>query len=153
MTHVQQVLPSQQSLSRTGEQIVAALRELEESRIIGLVTEEDYLRQRAEKFATLLRPMHGLWLAALLGAALVGAPLGAVIWLLTQQTYYTAAIAAVGGAWGFTSLGRALREKFAELRSRGRRRILVALLDNDLLTASEFAEYEEQLTPGQHDAA
>ena len=153
MTHVHQGLPRQPTLSRNGEQLVASLRELEESRLIGILSDEDYGSQREEKFSTLLRPMRGLWLAELLGAALVGMPAGALIWFLTAQQYYTAGIAAVAGTWGYTSLGRALREKFAELRSRGRRKILVALLDNDLLTASEFAEYEARLTPGQHDAA
>ena len=153
MTHAQQTLAPQPTLSRSGEQIVAALRELEENRLVGILRDEDYGSQRAERFNLLLRPMRGLWLAELLGAALVGAPAGALIWFLTGQQYYTIGIAAVASAWGFTSLGRALREKFAELRSRGRRKILVALLDNDLLTAHEFAEYEERLTPGPQDAA
>ncbi|MEO6742147.1 MAG: hypothetical protein ABIP20_18025 [Chthoniobacteraceae bacterium] len=153
MTHAQQNLTPQPTLSRSGEQIIAALRELEESRLVGILRDEDYGSQRAARFNILLRPMRGLWLAELLGAALVGAPAGALIWFLTGQHYYTIGIAAAAGAWGFTSLGRALLEKFAELRSRGRRKVLVALLDNDLLTANEFAEYEERLTPGPQDAA
>ena len=153
MTHLVQGLPQHAPLSRSGEQAVASLRELEENHISGLVTEEDYARQRAEKFGALLRPMSGLWLAEIFGAALIGAPLGALIWVFTQQEYYTTGIGVVGGMWGFTSLGRVLREKFADLRSRGRRKILVALLDNDLITASEFAEYEDRLTNGRRDAA
>lgn len=153
MTHAQPCMPPQATLSRSGEQTVASLRELEESHISGLVAEEDYVRQRAEKLGTFLRPMGGLWLAEILGGALIGPPLGTLIWLFTQQQYYTTAISVVGGMWGFTSLGRVLREKFAELRSRGRRKILIALLDNDLLTASEFAEYEDRLAIGPQYAA
>ena len=151
MTYAQPCLPRHATLSRGGEQTVASLRELEEKHISGLIAEEDYVRQRAEKFNALLRPMRGLWLAEIFGAALVGAPLGALIWFCTQQEYYTTGIGVVGGMWGFTSLGRVLREKFADLRSRGRRKILIALLDNDLLTASEFAEYEDRLAIGQDD--
>ena len=153
MTHVQLGIPQQATLSRSGEQTLASLRELEEKHISGLVTEEDYTRQRAEKFSALLRPMSGLWLAEIFGAALVGAPLGALIWFLTQQQHYTTGIAVAGGLWGFTSLGRVLRGKFADLRSRGRRKILIALLDNDLLTASEFAEFEDRLAIERQDSA
>lgn len=153
MTHVIQGMPQHAPLSRSGEQIVASLRELEENRISGLVAEGESTRQRAEKFGALLRPMGGLWLAEIFGAALVGAPLGTLIWLLTQQEFHTVAIAAIGTSWGFISLGRVLREKIVELRSRGRRKILVALLDNDLLTASEFVEYEDRLAIGKQGAA
>ena len=138
-------MPQPATLSRSGEQTVTLLGELEERYISGLVSEEDYVRHRAERFRILLRPMSGLWLAEIFGAALIGAPLGALIWFFTQQQYYTVSISVVGGMWGFTSLGRVLREKFADLRSRGRRKILIALLDNDLLTAREFAEFEDRL--------
>ena len=135
-------------LSRRGEQAVAALRELEESRICGLVADEDYSRQRAEKFRVLTRPIPGMWLAALLGAPLLSAPAGALVWLLTHDERYTFVFAVLAGAWGILSLGRVLQEKCTELCSRGRRKILIALLDNDLLTASEFAEHEQRLIRG-----
>ena len=130
-------------LSRRGEQAVAELRALEENRICGLVTDEDYLRQRAEKFRALTRPVPGMWLAALLGV-----PAGALIWLLTHDERCAFAIAVLAGAWGILSIGRMLQEECTELCSRGRRKILVALLDNDLLTASEFAEHEQRLIRG-----
>ena len=130
-------------LSRRGEQAIAKLRALEENRICGLVTDEDYLRQRAEKFRALTRPVPGMWLAALLGV-----PAGALIWLLTHDERCAFAIAVLAGAWGILSIGRMLQEECTELCSRGRRKILVALLDNDLLTASEFAEHEQRLIRG-----
>lgn len=135
-------------LSRRGEQAVAELRALEENRICGLVTDEDYLRQRAEKFRALTRPVPGMWLAALLGVPLLGVPAGALIWLLTHDEPCAFAIAVLAGAWGILSIGRMLQEECTELCSRGRRKILVALLDNDLLTASEFAEHEQRLIRG-----
>jgi hypothetical protein len=135
-------------LSRRGEQAVAELRALEENRICGLVTDEDYLRQRAEKFRALTRPVPGMWLAALLGVPLLGVPAGALIWLLTHDEPCAFAIAVLAGAWGILSIGRVLQEECTELCSRGRRKILVALLDNDLLTASEFAEHEQRLIRG-----
>lgn len=135
-------------LSRRGEQAVAELRALEENRICGLVTDEDYLRQRAGKFRALTRPVPGMWLAALLGVPLLGVPAGALIWLLTHDERCAFAIAILAGAWGILSIGRVLQEECTELCSRGRRKILVALLDNDLLTASEFAEHEQRLIRG-----
>jgi|688.fasta_scaffold13299_2 hypothetical protein len=135
-------------LSRRGEQAVAELRALEENRICGLLTDEDYLRQRAEKFRALTRPVPGMWLAALLGVPLLGVPAGALIWLLTHDEPCAFAIAVLAGAWGILSIGRVLQEECTELCSRGRRKILVALLDNDLLTASEFAEHEQRLIRG-----
>lgn len=151
MTHAQPFSPPQSALSRGGEQLVTWLRELEECRIGGLVTDEDYAYQRAEKLATLLRPTRCLWLASFGGALLIGALAGTVTWQFTQDWRVAAGVGAVAGIWGLTSLGRAMREKFIELQLRGRRKILVALLDNDLLTAREFADYDDRLALGQQD--
>ena len=151
MTHAQPVRPPQSALSRGGEQLVAWLRELEECRIGGLVTDEDYSYQRAEKLAALLRPTRCLWLASFFGALLIGAFASAVTWQFTRDWRAAAGVAAVAGVWGLTSLGRVMREKFIELQLRGRRKILVALLENDLLTASEFADYDDRLAQGQQD--
>lgn len=151
MTYAQPGLPPPPSLSRNGEQIVGWIRELEECRIGGLVTDEEHGFQRAEKLAALLRPMRGLWLATILGTLLLGAPSAALIWFLTQDPLYTAGIGVLAGAWGCMALGRALREKFTELQLCERRKILVALLEKDLLTASEFSDYEERLAMGHQD--
>jgi hypothetical protein len=153
MTHAQPGFSPPPTLPRGGEQLVAWFRELEECRIGGLVTDEDYSYQRAEKFASLLRPTRGLWLAALLGATLIGALAGALTWWFTRDWRFTAGIGVLSAAWGSTSLGRALSEKFTELQLRGRRKILIALLENDLLTAAEFADYDERLAQGREDVA
>ena len=151
MTHAEPIRPPQSALTRGGEQLVAWLRELEECRIGGLVTDEDYGYQRAEKFSLLLRPMRWLRLASLTGTVLLGAPSAALIWFLTQDWRITAGIAVLAGVWGFMALGRVLREKFIELQLREGRKILLALLENDLLTASEFSDYEDRLAQGHPD--
>ena len=151
MTHVHPGPLVQPKLSRNGEQMVAWIRELEECRIGGLVTDEDYAYQRAEKFSAILRPMRCLWLASLFGMALVAAPAAGLIWLLTRDPRYAAAIGTIAGVWGLLALGSMLREKFTEFRLTGRRRILVALLENDLLTATEFADYDDRLALGRQD--
>lgn len=143
--------PPAYGLSRRGEQLLGWLRELEECRVGGLVSDEDYAYQRAEKFAMLLRPARCLWIAPATGALLAAAPAAAILWFLTEDWRIAGGIGLLAGAWGFLALGRLLREKFAELQLRDRRRILVALLDSDLLTASEFADYEERLARGQQD--
>ena len=153
MTHAAPGFSPQAAVPRGGEELIAWVRELEECRIGGLVTDEDYSFQRAEKFAALLRPIRCLWLAALLGAILVGGAAGALNWWFTRDWRFTAAIAAIATAWGSMSLGRALSEKFIEIQLRGRRKIFVALLEYDLLTAAEFADYDERLTTGHEDVA
>lgn len=151
MTHVQPIEPPKSALPRGGAHLVAWLRELEECRIGGFVTDEDYAYQRAEKLAALLRPTRCLWLASFAGALLIGAAAGAITWQFTHDWRAASGVAALAGVWGLTSLGRALREKFIELQLRGRRKILVALLENDLLSASEFADYDDRLAQGHAD--
>ena len=153
MTHAEPGFSPQSTLPRGAEQLMAWFRELEECRIGGLVPDEDYGYQRAEKLASLLRPVRGLWLTVLVGAALIGAPAGALIWFLTKDWRFAAGIGALSAAWGSMSLGRAFLESFTELQLRERRDILIALLENDLLTASEFADYDERLATGCEDVA
>jgi hypothetical protein len=149
MTYAQSSPSTASALSRSGELMLGWMRELEECRIGGLVTDEEYSYQRAEKFAALLRPTRCLWLASLLGMALVAAPASALIWFLTKDPQYAAAIGVLAGAWGLLALGRLLREKTTEFQLTERRNILVALLENDLLTVGEFADYDDRLAQGR----
>ncbi len=151
MTHAGPIRPQQTALNRGDQQLVNWLRELEECRIGGLVTDEDYAYQRAEKLAALLRPTRCLSLASIFGALLISAIAWAVTWQFTRDWRAAGGVAGIAGVWGLTSLGRLMREKFIELQLRGRRKILVALLENDLLTASEFADYDDRLAQGQPD--
>lgn len=151
MLEVQASRPPPSARTRGGEQFVAYLRDLTESWIGGLVTDEDYAYQRAEKLASLLRPARCLWFASLVGGLLIGAVAGAATWQFTGDWRATAGVATVAGMWGLTSLGRLIREKFIELQLRERRRIFLALLENDLLTASELADYDDRLAQGHPD--
>ncbi len=145
MPEVLALSTAQPARTRGGEPFVAYLRELTECWIGGLVTDEDYAYQRAEKLAALLRPTRFLWIASAIGGLVIGALAGPVTWHFTSDWRATAGVATVAGMWGLTSLGRLLREKFIELQLRERRKILVALLENDLLTATEFADYDDRL--------
>jgi hypothetical protein len=151
MTEVHAIHTPPPARARGGEPLVAWLRELEECRIGGLVSDEDYSLQRAEKLTALLRPVRCLWLASLLGALLTAAPAAAAFWWYTHDWRFTSCIAVIAGAWGLGALGRLLREKFTELQLRGRRKTLVTLLENDLLIAAEFADFDERLTQGRQD--
>jgi hypothetical protein len=148
MTHAQPASIPQPALPRGGEQLVETLRDLEDHRICGLVSDDEYTRQRTTKLRAIVRPNPMTWLAALLGLPLIGGPAAALTWFVTHDDHITFSMAVLAGAWGILSVGRMLHEKCAELMSRGRRKILVALLDNDLLTGAEFAEHEEQLLRG-----
>jgi hypothetical protein len=151
MLEVHASRPPQPARTRTGDQFVTYLRELEECRIGGLVSDEDYAYQRAEKLAALLRPTRFLWIASLIGGLLIGSLAGGTTWFFTRDWRATAGVAGVAGMWGLTSLGRVMREKFIELQLRERRKILVALLENDVLSASEFADYDDRLAQGNPD--
>ena len=136
---------------RGGDRFVAWLRELKECHAGGLVTDEDFGFQRAEKLSELLRPLRFLGIANFLGAWLTGSAAACTIWALTHDWQYTAGIGVLSAGWGFLALGRFLREKFIDLQLRERRRILVALLENDLLDGNEFADYDERLAQGSTD--
>lgn len=149
MTRAEPFHSQHPGLNRRGQQLVNWLRELEECRIGGLVTDEDYAYQRAEKFSALLRPVRGLSVASIGGALLISAIAWAATWHFSHDWRAAGGVAVLAGVWGVTSLGRAFREKCTELQLRGRRRIFLALLENDLLTASEFADFDDRLALDQ----
>jgi hypothetical protein len=130
---------------RARDDIVTWLRDLEECRIGGLISDEDYGYQRAEKLDQLLRPPRCLWLAPTFGVLVAGAMGGGAMWWLTGHWLYAGFVATLSGLWGINSIGRLLREKLIEVQLRGRRKVLLALLENDLLDAHEFADFDERL--------
>lgn len=130
---------------RGREHIVNWLRELEACRSGGLVSDEEYGYQRAEKLDGLLRPPRLLWLAPAVGAILTGCIGGSAIWWFTKDWSFTTFAVTLSGLWGINSIGRLLREKLIELQLRGRRKLLLALLENDLVDANEFADFDERL--------
>lgn len=137
------------SRARATEHFVVWLRELGECRAGGLLSDEDFAYQRAEKLDELIKPPRALWLASLLGGVIVGDIGAAVTWWFTRDWRFTALGAALAGLWGLTSLGRVLRERFVDVQRNERMKILITLLDHDLISASEFSVYEEQLAQGR----
>jgi len=145
MLQVHTKQPKKTAPDRRRDHIVTWLRELNECRTGGLVSDEDYGYQRAEKLTDLLRPARCLGLASALGAIIAGAIGGGSTWWFTQDWSYTLFVAVLSGLWGISSIGRLLREKFIELQIRERRKMLLALLENDLIDANEFADFDERL--------
>ena len=151
MSHTATFPASDAKRTRACDHFVTWLRELEECRAGGLVSDEDFGLQRAEKLDELFDPPRFLGFASVLGAAIVGGFGGAVTWWFTRDLRFTALAVVLADVWGLTSLGRIFREKFIELQLNGRMKILIALLEHDLITAVEFSSYEEQLAKGRTD--
>ena len=148
MPHVQTATLVEVPRSRAANHTVTWLRELGECRAGGLVTDEEFGYQRAEKLDELLQPPRCLWIAAVLGGLAVAAVGAAATGWFTLDWRFTTLVALLSGVWGLTSLGRVFREKFIEIQLRDRMNTFVALLENDLITASELADYEERLVAG-----
>ena len=87
----------------------------------------------------------------MLGGSIVGGIGGAITWWFTRDLRFTALAVVLADLWGLSSLGRVFREKFIELQLNGRMKILIALLEHDLISAVEFSDYEEQLARGRAD--
>jgi hypothetical protein len=137
--------------SRACEHFVTWLRELKELREGGLVSDQDFCSQRTEKLDELFDPPRFLGFASVLGGSIVGGIGGAITWWFTGDLRFTALAVVLADGWGLTSLGRIFREKFVELQLNGRMKILIALLEHDLINATEFSKFEEQLARGRTD--
>ena len=124
------------------------LRELDECRRGGLVADEDFAFQRAEKLDELLVKPRRLWL----GWVLAGLPLalvaGGLAWWFTEDWRRVALGAGITGAWGVAALGRLAREHLRHVQLRERLGILRELLEHDLVSAEEFSAFEERLHDG-----
>jgi hypothetical protein len=145
MRHAQSSPSIEAPQSRAGTHFVTWLRELGECWRGGLISNEDYRAQRTEKLDELLQPPCFMWSGPLLGGAITGAIGGATTWWFTLDWRFTALVSVLAGSWGLNSLGRIFREKFIELQLRERLETLIALLENDLITVGELAEYEDRL--------
>lgn len=152
MQHAQAASIHEAPPSRAGAYFVTCLRELGECRLGGLVSFEEYRSQRAERLGELLQPPRFVWAGQFLGGAIIGAIGAGATWLFTGDWRFTAFVSLLAGTWGLTSLGRLLREKFIEIQLRERLDILLALLDNDLISVGELAEYEDCLAKGRRAA-
>src|SRR5688500_6404773 len=79
--------------SRSTAFLVTWLRDLEDCRQGGLLSDEDYAMQRAEKLSELLCEHRRLWLAPFAAAGCVGAVGASVAWMCSMNWQLTA----VGG--------------------------------------------------------
>ncbi len=121
------------------------LRELDECHRAGLVSDEDYATQRAERLEELLLRPRYLWLAWLLATLPLAALVGGIVWFCTYDTQLAAISAALGALFGCAMLGRASAEKLRHTQLRDRIHILHILLAKDLLSAQELIAYEERM--------
>jgi hypothetical protein len=135
-----------------GAHFVSQLRELSEQRLRGLVSFEEYSARRAAKLDELLQPPRFPRAGQFLGGVITGAIGAGTTWMFAGDWRFIAFVSLLAGTWGLTSLGRLLREKFIQIQLGERLDILLALLDNDLISVGELAEYEDCLAKGKRAA-
>lgn len=135
--------------SRSVTYIVQWLRELEECRVGGLITDEEYAVERAEKLSELLCAHRKLWLAPIVAAGSPAAVFGNIVWMACMDWQLSALAAALGGLFGLVMLARPCRDSMKNTQIRDRLETLNALLSLDLVTADEFIIYEERILRGE----
>ena len=135
--------------SRSIAYIVQWLRELEECRIGGLITDEEYAVERAEKLSELLCAHRRLWVAPIVAAGSPAALFGNIVWMASMDWQLSLLAAALGGLFGLVMLARPCRDSLRTTQIRDRLTTLNALLSLDLVTADEFIIYEDRLLCGQ----
>jgi hypothetical protein len=133
---------------RSAPFIVGWLRDLEDCRQGGLLSDEDYAEQRAEKLAELLCEHRHLWVASVASAGSVAIVAGSAAWLARADWQLAALAAALGGLFGLVMLARPCRENLKQAQIRERLHLLNALLARDLISSDEFLAYEERLHRG-----
>jgi hypothetical protein len=135
--------------SRSVAYIVQWLRELEECRVGGLTTDEEYAVERAEKLSELLCTHRKLWIAPIVAAGSPAALLGNMVWMACMDWQLSALAAGWGGLFGLVMLARPCRDSLKNTQIRDRLATLNALLSLDLVTSDEFIIYEERLLRGE----
>jgi hypothetical protein len=134
---------------RSVAHIVQWLNELEECRAGGLISDEDYAMERAEKLSELLCQHRALWMAPIVAAGSVGILVGCAFWVGYGDLQITLTAGALGALFGLIMLAQIFRENMKTWQIRERLEILNALLAHDLLSADEFLMYEERLYCGE----
>ena len=136
---------------RSAAFIVQWLRELEECRQGGFLSDEDYAEQRAEKLSELLCEHRHLWAASLAAAGSPAIVAGCIGWMAKMDPQFAAIAACFGGLFGLVMLARPCRDNLKQSQIRERLHLLNALLAMDLITADEFIGFEERLHEGSRD--
>lgn len=133
---------------RSLQSIVEWLGELEECRVGGLISDEDYAIERAEKLSELLCRHRRLWLASVSAAGSMASFAGCAVWSAAGEWQITTVAAGLGALFGVAMLASPFREILKQTQIRERLTILNALLARDLITPDEFLVYEERLESG-----
>jgi hypothetical protein len=136
--------------NRSAAYIVQWLRELEECRVGGLITRDEYALERSEKLSELLCRHRGLWIAPVVAAGSCAAIVGSLVWAMSFDWQATSVAAALGAVFGLAMLSQPCRENLKHAQVRDRLEILNSLLSLDLVSADEFIIYEERLLAGQN---
>jgi hypothetical protein len=122
------------------------LGELTELHRAGVLSDEDFAYQRAERLDKLIETPRRLWLGWIrLGAPLAGAA-GIAAWWWTNDIFMLAGAAVLVVLCMFAALSRLSRECVAHLTLQERSDILYDLLGQDLISSEEFLAFDERLT-------
>lgn len=112
----------------------------------GMLDDEDFSYQRAERLHQLLDLPRRSWL----GWIRVGVPLaglsGATAWWFSGDQMVLVSAAAIVVLCVLAALGRFSRERRAHLTPKQRTKILYDLLADDLISSEEFLAFDECLT-------
>ena len=125
------------------------MRDLDECRRGGLVSDEDFAYQRAEKLDELLVRPRRLWLGWVLAGLPLAVVAGSLAWLATENWMKVALATIIVCVWGVSALGRMACEHLRHVQLRERLGILRELLEHDLVSAEEFSAFEERLHDGK----
>ena len=134
---------------RSAAYIVQWLRELEECRVGGLITDEEYSVERAEKLSELLCEHRYLWLAPVAASGTLAIIAGSIVWIGTMELQTSGLAAALAGLFGLVMLARPFRDNLKNRQIHERLDILNTLLSYDLVSSDEFIIYEERLLCGR----
>ena len=144
-------IAQREAYSRSVSAIVEWLRDLEECWKGGLLSDEEYAIQRAEKMSELLCEHRYLWLAYVASAGSFGIVGCSAAWIYASDLQLATLAGCFAALFGVIMLARPCRENLKQAQIRERLDLLNALIALDLISADEFLAYEERLHRGGRD--
>jgi hypothetical protein len=132
--------------SRSESYYLDWIGELSQFHRAGMLNDEDFAYQRAERLEELLDTPRRHWLAWVrIGVPLSGVA-GAVAWWFTEDLWTILGAGAAVILCVLAALSRLSRERFGHLTIKERSDILYHLLSEDLITSEEFLAFDTRLT-------
>jgi hypothetical protein len=132
--------------ARTAAYYIEWVGELSDLHRAGMLNDEDFAYQRAERLEELMDTPRRRWL----GWIRIGVPLagiaGATAWWFTNDLLAVGAACLIVVLCVFAALGRLARERKHHLTLKERSDILYELLCEGLITSEEFLAFDERLT-------